>query len=102
MSRRTGSCCSPNRGRRERDARSGRNIADRIVDNLLRLDLRSAGTHSERATMAEEVRPGAGEQAKRYALAQLRQAIARGEMAPAQRLVENELAEQFGVTRASI
>ncbi|WP_430377880.1 GntR family transcriptional regulator [Streptomyces sp. B1-3] len=52
--------------------------------------------------MAEEVRPGTGEQAKRYALAQLRQAIARGEMAPAQRLVENELAEQFGVTRASI
>ena len=45
--------------------------------------------------MAEEVRPGTGEQAKRYALAQLRQAIARGEMAPAQRLVENELAEQF-------
>ncbi|TPQ23640.1 GntR family transcriptional regulator [Streptomyces sporangiiformans] len=52
--------------------------------------------------MAEEARPGTGEQAKQHALVQLRQAIMRGEMAPAQRLVENELAEQFGVTRASI
>lgn len=32
----------------------------------------------------------------------MRQAILHGEVAPAQRLVENELAEQFGVTRASI
>ncbi|MER5943848.1 GntR family transcriptional regulator [Streptomyces sp. NPDC001928] len=52
--------------------------------------------------MPNEARPGAGEQAKQHALAQLRQAILHGEMAPAQRLVENELAEQFGVTRASI
>jgi DNA-binding GntR family transcriptional regulator len=52
--------------------------------------------------MPEEARPGSGEQAKQYALERLRQAIARGEMAPAQRLVENELAEQYDVTRASI
>ncbi|MGX1134729.1 DNA-binding GntR family transcriptional regulator [Streptomyces glaucescens] len=52
--------------------------------------------------MPKEARPGSGEQAKQLALSRLRQAIARGEMAPAQRLVENELAEQFGVTRASI
>ncbi|AZQ39068.1 GntR family transcriptional regulator [Streptomyces cyaneochromogenes] len=52
--------------------------------------------------MPNEARPSTGEQAKRHALAQLRQAILQGEMAPAQRLVENELAEQFGVTRASI
>ncbi|MFE2430519.1 GntR family transcriptional regulator [Streptomyces sp. NPDC059373] len=52
--------------------------------------------------MAEDPRPGTGEQAKQHALAMLRQAIMRGDMAPAQRLVENELAEQFGVTRASI
>ncbi|MFF9622350.1 GntR family transcriptional regulator [Streptomyces griseosporeus] len=37
-----------------------------------------------------------------HALARLRQAILHGEMAPAQRLVENELAEEFGVTRGSI
>ncbi|KOV61338.1 GntR family transcriptional regulator [Streptomyces sp. MMG1121] len=52
--------------------------------------------------MPKEARPSTGEQAKRHAFAQLRQAILHGEMAPAQRLVENELAEQFGVTRASI
>ncbi|WP_217238608.1 GntR family transcriptional regulator [Streptomyces sp. AC555_RSS877] len=52
--------------------------------------------------MPKEARPSTGEQARQYALAQLRQAIAQGGMAPAQRLVENELAEQFGVTRASI
>jgi DNA-binding GntR family transcriptional regulator len=52
--------------------------------------------------MPKEARPTTGEQAKQHALAQLRQAILQGEMAPAQRLVENELAEQFGVTRASI
>ncbi|MET9460055.1 GntR family transcriptional regulator [Streptomyces canus] len=52
--------------------------------------------------MPKEARPSTGEQAKQHALAQLRQAILHGEMAPAQRLVENELAEQFGVTRASI
>ncbi|MER6061533.1 MULTISPECIES: GntR family transcriptional regulator [unclassified Streptomyces] len=52
--------------------------------------------------MPQEARPTTGEQAKQHAFAQLRQAILHGEMAPAQRLVENELAEQFGVTRASI
>ena len=52
--------------------------------------------------MPTQARPSTGEQAKQYALDKLRQAILRGEMAPAQRLVENELAEQFGVTRASI
>ncbi|MGY6019494.1 GntR family transcriptional regulator [Streptomyces spinosirectus] len=52
--------------------------------------------------MPKEARPSTGEQARQHALAQLRQAILQGEMAPAQRLVENELAEQFGVTRASI
>ena len=52
--------------------------------------------------MPKEARPTTGEQAKQHAFAQLRQAILHGEMAPAQRLVENELAEQFGVTRASI
>ncbi|MFD6422001.1 GntR family transcriptional regulator [Streptomyces sp. NPDC060198] len=52
--------------------------------------------------MSEEASPGSGEQAKQLALSRLRQAILRGEMVPAQRLVENELAERFGVTRASI
>lgn len=52
--------------------------------------------------MAQELRPGTGEPAKRHALAELRRAILGGEMAPAQRLVETELAERFGVTRASI
>ncbi|MFV0138193.1 GntR family transcriptional regulator [Streptomyces sp. HMX87] len=52
--------------------------------------------------MPNQDRPGTGEQARQLALGQLRQAILRGDMAPAQRLVENELAEQFGVTRASI
>jgi len=52
--------------------------------------------------MPNEARPSSGEQAKQLALTRLRQAILHGEMAPAQRLVENELAEQFGVTRASI
>ncbi|MGW0822888.1 GntR family transcriptional regulator [Streptomyces sp. NPDC002845] len=52
--------------------------------------------------MPNEARPGTGEQAKQLALTRLRQAILQGDMAPAQRLVENELAEQFDVTRASI
>lgn len=52
--------------------------------------------------MPKEARPSTGEQAKQHALTQLRQAILRGDMAPAQRLVENEPAEQFGVTRASV
>ncbi|MFF2134467.1 GntR family transcriptional regulator [Streptomyces sp. NPDC058193] len=52
--------------------------------------------------MPKEAGPTSGEQARQLALTQLRQAILRGEMAPAQRLVENELAEQFGVTRGSV
>ncbi|MFI8308436.1 GntR family transcriptional regulator [Streptomyces sp. NPDC085927] len=52
--------------------------------------------------MPDQGRPSSGEQAKQHAIAQLRQAILQGDMAPAQRLVENELAERFEVTRASI
>ncbi|MGW0607449.1 GntR family transcriptional regulator [Streptomyces sp. NPDC002640] len=52
--------------------------------------------------MEPSARPGTGEQAKQRAAKLLRDAILRGDMVPAQRLVENELAEQFGVTRASI
>ncbi|MGW8680069.1 GntR family transcriptional regulator [Streptomyces sp. NPDC055817] len=52
--------------------------------------------------MPDQPRSGTGEQAKQQALTQLRQAILQGDMAPAQRLVENELAEEFGVTRASV
>ncbi|MFE7115264.1 GntR family transcriptional regulator [Streptomyces sp. NPDC057654] len=52
--------------------------------------------------MPKEAHPGSGEQAKQYALERLRKAITQGEMAPAQRLMENELAEQYGVTRASM
>ncbi|MFD6189477.1 GntR family transcriptional regulator [Streptomyces sp. NPDC060275] len=52
--------------------------------------------------MPNQARPGTGEQARQLALGQLRQAILHGDMAPAQRLVENELAERFGVTRASV
>jgi DNA-binding GntR family transcriptional regulator len=52
--------------------------------------------------MPNQAGPTNGEQARQLALAQLRQAILRGEMAPAQRLVENELAEQFDVTRAGV
>ncbi|MET8576573.1 GntR family transcriptional regulator [Streptomyces sp. NPDC005012] len=52
--------------------------------------------------MDPSARPGTGEKAKQHALKLLRDAILRGDMAPAQRLVENELAEQFDVTRASI
>ncbi|MEU0302424.1 GntR family transcriptional regulator [Streptomyces sp. NPDC006175] len=52
--------------------------------------------------MPNQAGPTSGEQARQLALTQLRQAILRGETAPAQRLVENELAEQFGVTRAGV
>ncbi|MFJ2293937.1 GntR family transcriptional regulator [Streptomyces sp. NPDC087894] len=52
--------------------------------------------------MPKEAGPASGEQARQLALTRLRQAILHGEMAPAQRLVENELAAQFGVTRASV
>src|SRR5579871_5261440 len=46
--------------------------------------------------------PRAGEAARSHALAQLRQAILAGDMAPGQRLVEEELAGTLGVTRASL
>ena len=43
-----------------------------------------------------------GETGKRAAATALRKAITEGDMAPGQRLVEPELAEMFGVTRASV
>ncbi|HWC82711.1 MAG TPA: GntR family transcriptional regulator [Pseudonocardiaceae bacterium] len=46
--------------------------------------------------------PREGEVAKQTALTALRQAIAAGDVAPGQRLVESELAEMFEVTRASV
>ncbi|HEX8007385.1 MAG TPA: GntR family transcriptional regulator [Trebonia sp.] len=46
--------------------------------------------------------PQAGEAARTHALAALRQAILGGNVAPGQRLVEEELAGMFGVTRASL
>jgi DNA-binding GntR family transcriptional regulator len=46
--------------------------------------------------------PRAGEAARAYALAALRQAILSGDVAPGQRLVEEELAGTLGVTRQSL
>jgi DNA-binding GntR family transcriptional regulator len=46
--------------------------------------------------------PQAGEAARTHALTALRQAILSGNVAPGQRLVEEELAGVFGVTRASL
>jgi len=46
--------------------------------------------------------PQAGEPARTHALAALRQAILSGDVAPGQRLVEEELASMLGVTRASL
>jgi DNA-binding GntR family transcriptional regulator len=46
--------------------------------------------------------PQAGEAARTHALAALRQAILSGDVAPGQRLVEEELAGAFDVTRASL
>jgi DNA-binding GntR family transcriptional regulator len=46
--------------------------------------------------------PQAGEPARTHALAALRQAILTGDVAPGQRLVEEELASMLGVTRASL
>lgn len=46
--------------------------------------------------------PRAGEPARAHALDALRQAIFLGELAPGQRLVEEELAAGLGVTRASL
>ena len=44
----------------------------------------------------------AGEPGRRFAAGRLRQAILAGDMAPGQRLVEEELAGMLGVTRASL
>jgi DNA-binding GntR family transcriptional regulator len=44
----------------------------------------------------------AGEEGRQHAVARLRRAIATGDMAPGQRLVEEELAGAFEVTRASL
>jgi DNA-binding GntR family transcriptional regulator len=44
----------------------------------------------------------AGEEGRQHAVVRLRQAIATGDMAPGQRLVEEELAGAFEVTRASL
>jgi DNA-binding GntR family transcriptional regulator len=46
--------------------------------------------------------PQSGEPARRHARDALRQAILSGDFAPGQRLVEEELAENFCVTRASV
>ena len=43
----------------------------------------------------------AGEPGRQFAAERLRQAILAGDFAPGQRLVEEELAGMFGVTRAS-
>ncbi len=52
--------------------------------------------------MPDRARPGTGERAEQLAPGQPREAILHGETASAQRLVENELAERFGVPRAGI
>src|ERR1022692_891683 len=46
--------------------------------------------------------PRAGEAARAHALAALRHAILSGDVAPGQRLVEEELASTLGVTRQSL
>src|SRR5690349_18192459 len=46
--------------------------------------------------------PRAGEEARVHAFATLRQAILSGDLAPGQRLVEEELAGTLGVTRQSL
>src|SRR5919201_5845692 len=46
--------------------------------------------------------PRAGEEARVHAFATLRQAILNGDLAPGQRLVEEELAGTLGVTRQSL
>src|SRR6202000_275627 len=46
--------------------------------------------------------PQAGEPARTHAFAALRQAILSGDLAPGQRLVEEELASTLGVTRQSL
>ena len=59
---------------------------------------------STRVTPAEQAErvPRSGEDARRYARDELRQAILSGNFAPGQRLVEEELAVNFGTTRAGV
>jgi DNA-binding GntR family transcriptional regulator len=52
--------------------------------------------------MDDPAEPLAGEPGRQHAYAQLRRAILAGDMSPGQRLVEEELASTFGVTRASL
>lgn len=51
---------------------------------------------------AEDATPAAGAAGRRLAGERLRQAILAGDMAPGQRMVEEELAGMLGVTRASL
>ncbi|MGD0602881.1 MAG: GntR family transcriptional regulator [Streptosporangiaceae bacterium] len=51
---------------------------------------------------ADRGEPGRGEPGRRMAVGRLRRAILGGEMAPGQRLVEEELAGMLAVTRASL
>jgi DNA-binding GntR family transcriptional regulator len=57
---------------------------------------------AQEAVTGEPGRQLAGEPGRRLAGEQLRQAILAGDMAPGQRLVEEELAGVLGVTRASV
>ncbi len=50
----------------------------------------------------DQPQPLAGEAGRRHAFEQVRRAILDGDMSPGQRLVEEELAGMFGVTRASL
>jgi DNA-binding GntR family transcriptional regulator len=52
--------------------------------------------------MDDPAEPLAGEPGRQHAYSQLRRAILAGDMAPGQRLVEEELASAFRVTRASL
>jgi DNA-binding GntR family transcriptional regulator len=58
--------------------------------------------HDSRADNSRADSPRAGEPARAHAIAALRQAILGGDVAPGQRLVEEELAAQLRVTRASL
>src|ERR1700761_7295552 len=53
-------------------------------------------------TAARPGAPRAGGAAREHALTALRQSILSGDVAPGQRLVEEELAASFGVTRQSL
>jgi DNA-binding GntR family transcriptional regulator len=54
------------------------------------------------AEVSTSLTPVAGATGRRLAVVRLRQAILAGDMAPGQRLVEEELAATLGVTRASL